>query len=211
MKDLFNSLKLNAIANKQRIILPEGTESRTLVAANQAIAEGIADIILIGDPDKVKEAAAEMNLSHIQHATIINPNDSEFTEKYAHLFYELRKSKGIDIEKARKTAKDPLYLGCLMIKAGDADCQVAGAKNTTGNVLRAAFQVIKTAPGISAVSGAFVMLLPSDSPYGTDGILVFADCAVIPAPTAPELAQIAISTAHTARFIANIEDRKSVV
>ena len=208
---LFNTLKDRAIADRQRIVLPEGTEPRTLQAANQVIADGVANIILIGNPDEVMKEANDLNLTHIHEATIIDPNNDEFTEKYAQLFYELRKSKGITIEDARKKAKDPLYLGCLLIKSGEADGQVAGAKNTTGNVLRAAFQVIKTQPGISVVSGAFLMLLPAGSPYGTDGILVFVDCAVVPNPTAPELAQIAIATAKTARDIANIEPRVAML
>ena len=137
----------------------------------------------------------------------MNPADSAVIDKYAPLFYELRKSKGITMDDARKMASNPLYLGCLMIKKGDADGQVAGALNTTGNVLRAAFQVIKTKPGINVVSGAFIMLLPENSPFGEDGILVFADCAVLPDPTAEELAQIAMSAADTARDIAGIEPR----
>ena len=208
---LFNALKEKAIADRQRIVLPESTEPRTLQAANQVIAEGIADVILIGEPEKILEQAAELNLTHINQATIVNPNDDAFIEKYAQLFYELRKSKGITIEDARKKAKDPLYLGCLLIKAGEADGQVAGAQNTTGNVLRAAFQVIKTQPGISVVSGAFLMLLPANSPYGTDNMLVFADCAVVPMPNANELAQIAIATAKTARDIAGIEPRVAML
>lgn len=208
---LFNTLKDKAIADRQRIVLPEGTEPRTLQAANQVIADGVADIILIGNPAEIMKEAEDLNLTHIHEATIIDPSNDEYIEKYAQLFYELRKSKGITIEDARKKAKDPLYLGCLLVKSGEADGQVAGAKNTTGNVLRAAFQVIKTQPGISVVSGAFIMLLPAGSPYGTDGILVFADCAVVPAPTAPELAQIAIATAKTARDIANIEPRVAML
>ena len=208
---LFNTLKDKAIADRQRIVLPEGTEPRTLQAANQVIADGVADIILIGNPAEIMKEAEDLNLTHIHEATIIDPSNDEYIEKYAQLFYELRKSKGITIEDARKKAKDPLYLGCLLIKSGEADGQVAGAKNTTGNVLRAAFQVIKTQPSISVVSGAFIMLLPAGSPYGTDGILVFADCAVVPAPTAPELAQIAIATAKTARDIANIEPRVAML
>ncbi len=204
---LFNALKEKAIACRQRIVLPEGTESRTLQAANQVIAEGIADVILIGKPEDIKTEAAELGLTHIDQAKIVDNSDEAALEKYAEIFYELRKSKGITMDDARKKVKDPLYLGCLLIKAGEADCQVAGARNTTGNVLRAAFQVIKTAPGISVVSGAFLMLMPAGSPYGTDGMMVFADCAVVPAPTAPELAQIAISTAKTARDIAGIEPR----
>ena len=175
--ELFNTLKDKAVACKQRIVLPESTEYRTLQAANQVIAEGIADIILIGEPSDIYAKTEELCLTHINQARIVNPNDPAQIEKYAEIFFELRKSKGITMDEARIKAKDPLYLGCLLIKAGEADGQVAGAKNTTGNVLRAAFQVIKTAPGISAVSGAFLMLLPPGLPYGTDGMLVFADCA----------------------------------
>ena len=142
--DLFLNLKATAIAHKQRIVLPESTEPRTLKAAEQVIAEGIADITLIGEPAEIMAKAEELNLTHIGEARIVNPNDDEAIQKYVELFYELRKSKGISMEDAKKTTKNPLYLGCLLVKAGEADGQVAGAANSTGNVLRAAFQVIKT-------------------------------------------------------------------
>ena len=204
---LLYKLITKAKKNRQRIVLPEGTEPRTLTAADRIISEGIADVILIGDPAEITDAARELSLTNISRARIVNPADSAVIDKYAPLFYELRKSKGITMDDARKMASNPLYLGCLMIKKGDADGQVAGALNTTGNVLRAAFQVIKTKPGINVVSGAFIMLLPENSPFGEDGILVFADCAVLPDPTAEELAQIAMSAADTARDIAGIEPR----
>ena len=204
---LFEKLTVKAKEQRQRIVLPEGTEPRTLTAADRIITEGIADIILLGDPKEIADAARELSLTNICKARVVNPKDDKVIDKYAPLFYELRKSKGISMEDARRTATNPLYLGCLMIKNGDADGQVAGALNTTGNVLRAAFQVIKTKPGIDVVSGAFVMLLPDGSPFGQDGILVFADCAVLPDPTAKELAQIALSTADTARDIAGIDPR----
>lgn len=204
---LFDKLITKAKKNRQRIVLPEGTEPRTLTAADRIISEGIADVILIGDPAEITDAARELSLTNISRARIVNPADSAVIDKYAPLFYELRKSKGITMDDARKMASNPLYLGCLMIKKGDADGQVAGALNTTGNVLRAAFQVIKTKLGINVVSGAFIMLLPENSPFGEDGILVFADCAVLPDPTAEELAQIAMSAADTARDIAGIEPR----
>lgn len=208
---LFDRLTRCAKENPQRIVLPEGTEPRTLTAADRIIADGIAKIILIGDPEEIRHLAKDMNLSHISEAEIVNPSDEKVIDKYAPLFYQLRKTKGITEEEARLTTANPLYLGCLMVKAGDADGQVAGAMNTTGNVLRAAFQVIKTQPGINVVSGAFLMLLPEGLNYGTDGILVFADCAVVPDPTAPELAQIAISAAQTARDIAGIEPRVAIL
>lgn len=208
---LFEKLTANAKANPQRIVLPEGTEPRTLTAADRIIADGIAKIILIGDPVEILAMAKELKLTHIPQATIVNPADEAVIDKYAPLFFDLRKSKGITMEEARLTTHNPLYLGCLMVKAGDADGQVAGAMNTTGNVLRAAFQVIKTQPGISVVSGAFLMLLPPRLNYGTDSILIFADCAVVPDPTAPELAQIAVSAAQTARDIAGIEPRVAIL
>ncbi len=209
--NLFEKLTAKALKYPQRIVLPEGLEPRTLTAADRIIADGLAKIILIGNRDEVLAMARGLNLKNIDKATIVDPADKKVIEKYAPLFYELRKSKGITMEEARLTAANPLYLGCLMVKAGDADGQVAGAMNTTGNVLRAAFQVIKTVPGISVVSGAFVMLLPEDSPYGTDGILILADCAVVPDPTAEELGQIAVATARTARDIAGITPRVAIL
>ena len=203
--DLIEYLTANARANRQRIVLPEGLEPRTLTAADRIIADGLADIIIIGNPADVLNMGKELKLTNLDRATIVDPADEAVIDKYAPLFYELRKSKGITMEEARLTTANPLYLGCLMVKAGDADGQVAGAMNTTGNVLRAAFQVIKTRPGISVVSGAFVMLLPKGSKYGTNDILIFADCAVVPNPTAEELAQIAVASAKTARDIAGIE------
>jgi len=192
-------------------VLPEGLEPRTLTAADRIIAEGLASIILIGTPADILGMAKELKLENIDKATIVDPADESVIDRYAPLFFELRKSKGITMEEARLTTANPLYLGCLMVKAGDADGQVAGAMNTTGNVLRAAFQVIKTLPGISVVSGAFIMLLPKGSKFGTNDILVFADCAVVPDPTAPELAQIAVAAARTARDIAGIEPRVAIL
>ena len=208
---LFDKLIRSAQENKQRIVLAEGTEPRTLKAAEMIIRDGVANIILIGNPDEIRAKAAELGLTHIDSATLVDPQDAEFTEKYAQLFYELRKAKGVTIDDARRKVLDPLYLGCLMIKNGDADGQVSGALHTTGDVLRAAFQVIKPKQGISVVSGAFVMLLPEGCPYGTDGILVFADCAVVPSPTAEELAQIAVSAAETAKSIACIDPRVAIL
>lgn len=209
--NLFERLTARAKANLQRIVLPEGTEPRTLSAADRIIADGLAEIILIGNKNEILTMANELKLENIPDAVIIDPADEEVIDRYAPLFFELRKKKGITMEEARLTTANPLYLGCLMVKAGDADGQVAGAMNTTGNVLRAAFQVIKTQPGIDVVSGAFIMLLPEGVNFGTNGILVFADCAVIPDPDARQLAQIAVSAAQTARDIAGIEPRVALL
>ena len=198
--NLMESIVARAQANKQRIVLPEGTEERTLKAADLLLADGVADIILLGNESKIKEMAGQFGLTHISKATIVDPQNNPEKEKYATLLFELRKSKGMTQEQAATLAEDPLYLGCLMIKNGDADGEVAGAQNSTGNVLRPALQIIKTAPGISVVSGAFLMFIPNKD-YGRDGLMVFADCAVMPNPNARELAQIAVSTAQTTKIL----------
>ena len=207
MEPLFEKLRQNAVACKQRIILPESTEPRTLRAANRIIGDDVAEIILIGNKEEILAKGRELNLINLEKATFVDPANEQAMEKYAQLFYELRKSKGVTIEDARKKIQDPLYLGCLIIKNGDADGQVAGAGNTTGDVLRPAFQILKTAPGIKVVSGAFIMMMPEGSPYGDNGVMVFADCAVLPDPSAEELAQIAVSADKTARALAGIEPR----
>lgn len=204
---LFERLTKRAQENKRRLVLPESLEPRTLQAANRVIESDIADVIFIGDKDKVLSAAFELGLQYIEKASFVNPDDVEYTEPYAELFKKLREKKGISLDEAREVVKNPLYLGCLMIKRGDADAMVAGALSPTSHVLRAAFQVLKTKPGISVVSGAFIMLLPENCPFGDHGMLVFADCAVVPDPTAEELAQIAIETAKTTKNIAGLEPR----
>ena len=156
--DLLSQIIARAKSNKQRIVLPESTEERTLRAADRLLADEVADIILIGNPEKIGGLAAEWGLTNIGKATIIDPENHAKKEEYTNLLVELRKKKGMTYEEAQKLVLNPLYLGCLIIKAGDADGQLAGAENTTGNVLRPALQIIKTAPGISCVSGAFVMI-----------------------------------------------------
>ncbi len=208
--DLMQGIIARAKANKQRIVLPEGTEERTLRAADRLIADGVADIILIGNPDEIYKLAADFGLDHISGATIINPKEHAKKEDYINLLVQIRQKKGMTPEKAAVLVEDPLYLACLIIKAGDADGEIAGALNTTGNVLRPALQIIKTAPGMSCVSGAFLMFTKTPQ-YGENGLLIFADCAVMPNPNAQELASIAVATAQTARHIANIEPRVAML
>jgi phosphate acetyltransferase len=208
--DLMNSIRSRAKQHSKRIVLPEGTEERTLRAADIIIAEGLASIILLGNREEIMKLAGEWGLNHIGKAEIIDPVDHPRKQQYADLLWSIRKEKGMTKEAAMKQVEDPLYLATLLIKNGDADGEVAGAANATGNVLRPAFQIVKTLPGITVVSGAFIMIL-KDKQWGDDGIIVFADCAVHPDPTGDELAQIAVSTARTAKAIAGIEPRVAML
>ena len=208
--DLISEIVARAQANPQRIVLPEGTEERTLTAADRALADGVANLIILGNPAEIKALADKLGLKNIDKATIIDPENHPKKEEYAQLLCELRKKKGMTIEEARKLVLDPLYLGCLIIKSGDADGQLAGARNTTGNVLRPALQIIKTAPGITCVSGA--MLLITKTPqYGENGVLVVGDVAVTPAPDADQLSQIAVCTARTAQAVAGIDPKVALL
>lgn len=203
--ELVEQLITRAKANRQRIVLPEGTEERTLKAANQILTDEVADLILLGNPVEIAAMAQKFGLGNIGKAQIIDPENHPKQEAYAQLLCELRKKKGMTIEEARELVKNPLYLGCLIIKSGDADGQLAGARNTTGDVLRPALQIIKTSPGITCVSGA--MLLLTHAPEcGQNGVLVMGDVAVTPMPDANQLAQIAICTARTAKAVAGIDE-----
>lgn len=204
--NLLDRIKNEASKLQKRIVLPEGLEDRTLKAANEVLGDNLAKIILLGPADEITSKAQHLHLPHIEKAQIIDPKNSPDREKYADLMVELRGKKGLTKEKALELLNDPLYFGVMMIKCNDADGEVAGADNATGDVLRPAFQFIKTKPGISVVSGAFLMFLNNPA-FGENGLMVFADCAVNPAPNEEELAEIAASSADTARKIAKIEPR----
>ena len=203
--NLLEHIVARAKSNKQRIVLPEATEERTLKAADRVLADDLADLILIGNPDELKTLAAKWDLHNIDKATIVDPLNNPKAEEYAELLAELRKKKGMTIEQARELVNNPLYLGCMIIKTEGADGQISGALSTTGDTLRPALQIIKCAPGVTCVSGAMLMLT-HEHQYGDDGIIVMGDVAVTPVPTAEQLAQIAVCTAQTARSVAGIQD-----
>ena len=184
--------------------MPEGLEERTIKAADIVLEEKLAQITLIGNREKIMEAAKSYGLKNIEQAQIVDPLKHEKKDQYIDLMVELRKNKGLTTDEARKLIENPLYLGTLIIKSGDADGEVAGAMNATGDVLRPAFQYVKTLPGITVVSGAFIMIL-KDKEFGQEGMFVFADCAVHPNPNENELAEIAVATAKTTKAIAGFE------
>ena len=202
---LMDRIKAKAQADKKRIVLPEGAEERTVKAAAILLKEGICDVILLGDEEKIASYGEDLT-----GATIINPAKSELLADYANTLYELRKAKGMTEEKAAALVKDPMYYGVMMVKAGDADGLVSGAIHSTGDMLRPALQIIKSKPGIKTVSSCFLMECP-DKSYGDDGIMIFADCAVNIDPTAEELANIAIGAADSARALANMEPRVAML
>ncbi|MCR5424099.1 MAG: phosphate acetyltransferase [Bacteroidales bacterium] len=208
--DLMNQIRAKAKAANKCIVLAEGTEERTLKAADIILQEGIARLILLGNEAEIKNLAAQWGLTHIDKATIIDPVTHAKKEFYAQMLCEIRKKKGMQMDEAMRLVEDPLYLATLLIKNGDADGEVAGARNATGDVLRPAFQVVKTLPGVSVVSGAFIMIL-KDKTYGDNGTFVFADCAATPNPTAEELGQIAVVSAQTAKAIAGIQEPKVAI
>lgn len=208
--DLLQKIRLSAIQKNKMIVLPEGIEDRTLKAADIILQEKIAQITLIGNKEAIFKKSREFGLQNIEKAVIIDPLNHGKFEEYAQLLFELRKNKGVTLENARELIKNPLYLGVMMIKAGHAHGEVAGAMNATGDVIRPALQIVKTKPGINVVSGAFIMIF-DDKTLGDNGMLVFANCAVHPNPTDKELAEIAVSAASTAENIVGIEPRVAML
>ncbi len=198
--------KIKAAAQKQqkKIVLPEAYDERVLRAAEMAINEKLASIILIGDPVKIKADAQKLGLKNIEQITIVNPLSHDKKDTYTQLLYNMRKEKGMTLDQATKLAEDPLYLGCLMIKNGDADGEVAGSMSATSNVLKPALQILKTKAGINIASSYFLMVL-KDKQFGEDGVLFYADCGFNINPTDRELAEIAITTASSAKSVAGIE------
>ncbi|WP_461612778.1 phosphate acetyltransferase [Clostridium sp. Marseille-QA1073] len=198
-----------AQADMKKIVLPEGDEERNLKAAELIKKNAIAEVVLVGAEEKVKANAKAFGVN-IEGIEIIDPETSDKTSKYAEAFYELRKNKGVTLEKATEVVKDPVYFGTMMVKMDDVDGLVSGAVHSTGDLLRPGLQIVKTAPEIKVVSSFFIMEVPNCE-YGKEGTLLFADCAVNPNPNAEELASIAISTADNAKALCGIEPKVAML
>ena len=206
---LLDEIKAKAASLKKTIVLCEGEDRRVVEAAAQITKEGIAKIVLIGNEEEAKKVAPGVDLTGI---TLIDPLTSEKTAEYARILYEARKAKGMTEEQAAVQAKDRTMFGALMLKAGDVDGYVSGACHSTANTLRPGLQVVKTAPGIKTVSSCFIMIAPDGgNKYNPDGVAVFADCAINIEPDAQQLADIAVSSAKTAKAIAGIEPRVAML
>ena len=207
MSNFMQEMKEKAAANKKTIVLAEGEELRTVKAAAQVLKEGYANIILLGNKEKIQSVSEGLDISG---ATIIDPYTSELAPEFAEKLYELRKMKGMTIEKAEKTIKDVLYFGCMLVKTGRADGMVAGAVHATADVMRSSLQVIKTAPGTKVVSAFFLMMVP-DCEYGDNGTFVFADCGLNEYPDPDKLAEIAAASAKTYRSLVGREPRVAML
>lgn len=207
--ELMNKIFETAKQDKKRIVLPEGNEERTIIASYHIAKEGFAFPVLVGNEEEILNKAKELDID-LSGIEIIDPNKSDRLNAYIENFYELRKNKGMTMEKAEKIVRDPLYFGTMMVKLDDADGMVSGAVHTTGDLLRPGLQIIKTAPGVSCVSSFFIMEVPN-SPYGENGVLFFADCAVNPMPTEDMLASIAIATADNAKLLSKMEPKVAML
>ncbi len=207
--ELLREIRERARKNPKRIVLPEGEEERTIKATARVLKEEIAEIILLGKESKIKDKAQSLNVD-IGKTRIIEPEKSEQLEDYANTYGELRKEKGISKEEALSIMKEPLFYGAMMVKRGEADGSISGAVHTTAQTIRPALQIIKTAIGVKKVSSSFLMIL-KDKQFGENGILIFADCAILPDPNEEELADIAIASAKTAKDLMNCEPRVAIL
>lgn len=207
--DVLKDFKEKAASNLKTIVFAEGYDERIVKAAAEVEGEGIAQIIILGSQESIQADAEDYGVD-LNGVEVIDPESSNYIEEFRDEFYELRKHKGISIEDAENAVRDPLYFGTMMIYTGKADGMVAGAANPTGNVLRPSLQIVKTAEGISTVSSAIIMVL-KDKSFGEEGVLVFSDCAVNPAPNSEQLAEIAITTANTTQNLLGFDPKVAML
>ena len=207
---ILEKIRKKAQSAQKHIVLPEGNEPRTIEAAAEITAKGIAKITLVGNQDEIETFAKEKGVV-LDGIAIADPATYKSTPAYTEKLFELRQQKGMTMEQAEELVKtNTLYFGTMMVKMGEADGLVAGAISSTGDVLRPALQIIKTEPGISVVSSCFLMEVDKKE-FGDNGVMVFGDCAVIPNPTAEELAGIAIASAKTGKELADIDPKVAML
>ncbi|MGC8863896.1 MAG: phosphate acetyltransferase [Armatimonadota bacterium] len=209
MRALMDKIYAKARAATKRITLPEADDVRTVTAADRIVRESLADVVLISPIDKI-EAAVIQSGADVSGCRIEDPTTSPLREQLARQFYELRKHKGITPEQAYEIVADPLYFGCMMVYAGQADGQVSGATHSTADTVRPALQILKTAPDCKLVSSFFVMIVP-DCPYGENGLFIYADCGLIINPDPDQLAEIAIQSAKTMQTLLEFEPRVAML
>jgi len=209
MPNVMETIYAKARAANKRIVLPEADDVRTVAAAQKIVERGLAQVVLVGDEDKIA-AACKTAGADVSSCRIVDPAKSPLREQYAKSFYELRKSKGITEQQARQIVADPLYFGCMMVYSDEADGQVSGATHSTADTVRPALQILKTAPGCKLVSSFFVMIVP-DCPYGENGVFIYADCGLVINPNAEELAEIAIQSAKTMKTLLGFEPRVAML
>ena len=205
--DFLKVMKEKAKQDIKTIVLPESYEERTLRAADAVLKEGLANIVLVGNKEKIQAVIPELDL---EKATFIDPENYDRMEEFVNTFCELRKSKGVTPEQARKTMQDPTYFGVMLVKMGVADGMVSGAIHSTADTLRPALQILKTKPGTELVSSFFIMVC-KDNTYGDDGVLLFADCALNQNPNPQELAAIAIDWAKSYKAFVGGEPRVAML
>ncbi|MEA2030178.1 MAG: phosphate acetyltransferase [candidate division Zixibacteria bacterium] len=204
-----DQIKENARSKKRRVVLPEGTEPRTIQAAKKILSEEIAQVTILGNPKEIESLSKEHNLN-LSNVEVIEPENSQDYNDYVAEFMEMRKAKSITEEQAKQQIAEPLYFGAMLVRHDRADASVAGAINTTGNVLRAAIQVLGLKQGIKVVSSCFMMTVPKYRDVN-DKVFMYGDCAVVPNPNAEQLASIAASTAETMKFLLGEEPRVAML
>jgi len=207
MSQFLDKISQRAMENKKTIVLPESTDIRTIKAAAIVLEKGYANIVLVGEEEKINALKGDLN---IDGAKIVNPLTSDKFDDYANTLYELRKHKGMTIEQARETIKNPLYWGVMMVKKGEADGMVAGAINSTANTLRPALQILKTAPNTKLVSSFFIMVVP-DCEFGSNGTFLFSDCGLVENPSADDLSEIAIASAKSFENLVGVEPKVAML
>ncbi len=207
--DILHRIRVRAATRLKHIVLPEGEDDRTIIAAARVVQERIARVTLLGEEQKIRARASSLGVA-LTNVLVVNHRTHSDFDKFAQIFYEMRRAKGVTFDEARKQIEDPLYFGNMMVKTGKADGSVAGATNTTAHTVRSALLTIGVKEGLNLVSSFFVMVVPNKN-FGADGAMIYADCGVVADPTAAQLSEIAIASAHSCRTLLEVEPRVAML